>query len=102
MKKYTFPARPDLRVIDLAIERIASDVNHFSCFALAMAENSRCEGIAPEANRDNLYVAQYTTFIYKRNGGNFPGWWNSGNTCKEQRIEALKAFRRACVKAGKK
>ena len=88
---------PDLRVIDMAIERIRFDANHHSCAALAFGLGDLgcySRSLAEE------YKRQYKLWTFK-NGGR-PKWWNSGRPYKRARIAALKSFRQACIDAASK
>lgn len=86
------PDRPDLAVIDRAIELVRTGVYHgwYSCWAL-----SDCC-----INYDNEYTRQYTRWI-KESKGRLPDWWG-GEALRHTgaRINALKSFRQACVDAG--
>lgn len=89
---------PDLRVINLAIKLIASGKQHYTCLALIDAARHYNSPV------ENLYSNQYRRFVFNDdNDCDWPPiWWNSISQHKTERIQALKAFKQACINAGKK
>jgi hypothetical protein len=86
--------RPDLAVIDRAIELVRSGQERWTCWALVMAENPR--GCSPR----NKYTAQFRLHMTSDRG--LPDWWTEGENTPENRalrIAALKSFRQACIDA---
>lgn len=117
--------KPNLKVIDRAISIIQDGENRlfawdrrrskYSCLAIEGAGNfihgkikvwggSMRVGTysSPRGEAIQQYKTQYEKFVRSQNGGKLPRWWNNVNYSREHRINALKAFKQACIDAGKK
>jgi hypothetical protein len=104
---------PNLAVIDLALWIIRNGYpTKYTCHAIEAAVLAVEFGVtlsraaAPgfrltdcQMLRMHLYRKQYTMFAV--NLIDDISWWNSSQPFKERRIAALKAFRKACIAAGK-
>lgn len=94
---YNFLTRPDLRVIDKAIELIATSEEKYSCWALEKAVRAHY----PWDLQDKVfaqYREQYSQLIC-HSQPKWPWWWNYGRFCIEERVEALTKFKQACIDA---
>lgn len=92
---YPVPVRPDLAVIDRAIELVEMR-NHYAgqytCHALTFAEHGTLA-------RRSEYARQYGLWI-KKSRSRLPVWWGTrGGLHIGSRIAALKSFRQACIDA---
>ena len=91
------PDRPDLAVIDRAIEILESRSHYaglFSCHALMFAESGSLAGVSE-------YARQYEMWT-KKSKDRLPVWWGTRSGLHiGSRITALKSFRQACIDAAK-
>ena len=93
----TTPSRPDLRVIDRAINQIRTMQNCFSCYALINSASLM------DYRNKFKYTYQYRKYVWDLHGGMYPYWWNKDSWAYiEQRAAMLEAFKQACIEAGRK
>lgn len=97
---------PQLEIIDRAIERIENGPSNFCCIAInisvrrALAEHKI--DYSSEWVIARLYTSQFTRFCLNSKK-KLPRWWDSTPSPRNQirRLEALRAFRQACIDAAK-
>lgn len=101
--------KPNLKVIDKAIEFIEKGAKHSDTWKRRSSKYSCCAimnaGLAVHPTADDCYdtyLSQYRMFVKSQNKGRLPGWWDNLGAPRHHRISALKAFKKACIKAGKK
>jgi hypothetical protein len=100
--KFDHAKGPDLRVIDMAIQRIEARRSHYSCFAIRDALRVLHGDPAAEVYWTPLYRRQFTRFCW----AHLPRlrtnrWWNDCRGAHvDDRTYALKAFKQACIAAG--
>lgn len=91
------PPRPDLSVIDRAIERLrvrsAASSLHYACVELREAAGD------PSIDESEYCNQFYMWAIHHYKG--WPSWWNTGRK-HPGRIRALRLFKQACIRAGKR
>jgi hypothetical protein len=89
--------RPNLKVIDQAIQRIEDRKGTLSCLALFYA-HEEATGFNTSCN-SSIYVKQYTAYVRSVNKGKLPSWWNIVGRGPTPRLKALRGFRQACIDA---
>lgn len=88
-----YPDRPDIAVIDRAIERVRSGRTRQTCLALFYEAPMLSDSCS-----SSPYVRQYRQHIRGPEG--FPRWWNkTKGDYREERVAALQSFRQACIDA---
>lgn len=89
------PERPDLAVIDHAIELVLGyhGEGDFCCWALRYA------AVGTLIAQPTEYERQFSDWV-KHDEGKWPWWWSvDGGLHKRARVNRLKSFRRACIAA---
>lgn len=92
---------PILSIIDEAIQLIETGEEKYTCHALDQAVYSQLGHWSLLDTLTHIYKDQYRRSTYKTYKG-LPMWWNNSLPYREERIQGLKAFKQACIKAGRK
>ena len=97
---------PQLEIIDRAIERIEKGNSNFCCGAIHISVRMALVEHKIDYNSEHalagLYHSQFARFCLNSKK-KLPRWWNStpSPNNKIRRLEALRAFRQACIDAAK-